>query len=414
MRKMIRIVVLLGVLFLIYQFFVLFLINSHEVRYSVKTNDNSFMIDEHYKKQGKFNMYYLKLNDKDNNSFVAAYNFGNNNESQIIKDVKEYNDGNIYCVAPVLKDKKIEYILCRQGQNQVSVSYLHQIGNNSIDDFIRILKSQGYSLYDELDIVNNIVKIENNVSIYSNLMDNLYVSIWGYKGPYILNKNNIEYKSLLNNDIYFNTYGVLCGRYYIILEPDGNTIGTYYIVNIKDGGKVVKDIDYNISKNLYINGIYKSKVYFTDIDNRVQYVINPATEKLEEVGSGSNALYYDGESLQKVSISSLVNEKNYFINKSISQDLISKNGSYNYNESYGSYYYQDQNTIYQVLDEYKENKILLFKFDDFKELKVKDNNVFGLSGDTIYMYNNETGIRKVATNRELVYNYSNIYDIYIG
>lgn len=414
MRKMIKIVVLLGALFLVYQFFIIFLVSNHEVRYSVKTDDNSYMIDEHYKKQGAYNMYYLKLTDKDDISFVASYNVGYNRQSQIVKDVKVYNDGNIYCIAPVLKDKKIEYISCRQGQNQVSVSYLHQIGNNSVNNFIDVLKSQEYKLYNELDIQNNIVKTEGNVSTYSNLMDNLYVSMWGYKGPYILNKNNIEYKIILENDMYFNTYAILCGRYYVILGLDGNTIGSYHVVNIRDGGKVTKDIDYTISKNVYINGIYNNKIYFTDTDSRVQYMINPASEKIKEVGSGSNALYYDGKNMQHVDIASLVNEKKYFAKNAISQDLISINGNYNYLESYGNYYYQEGNNIYQVLDSYKENKILLFTFDNFKELKVKNNYVFGISGDTVYMYNNETGLRKVATNRELIYNYSNIYDIYIG
>ena len=56
--------------------------------------------------------------------------------------------------------------------------------------------------------------------------------------------------------------------------------------------------------------------------------------------------------------------------------------------------------------------VIRFKFDDFKEMKVVNNNVFGIVGDTVYMYNNNIGLRKVAQNRELVYNYQNIYDIY--
>lgn len=414
MGKMIKIVVLLGVLFLVYQFFILFLVNNHKIRYSVKTDDNSFMIDEQYKKQGKYNMYYLKLTDKDQNSFVASYDIGYNRESQIVKDVKIYNDGEIYCIAPILKNKQIGYISCRKGQNQVSVTYLHQIGNNNVNSFIEALKSGGYSLYNELDINNSIVKTENNVSIYNNLSDKLYISMWGYKGPYVLNKDNIVYKDVLANDIYFNTYGILCNRYYVILGVDGNEINSYYVINIKDGGKAEKEIEYNISKNIYINGIHNNKIYFTDTDNRVQYMIDPAREKIEEAGSGSDALYYDGKEMQHVDISSLVNEKKYFIEKAISQDLISINGNYNYIESYGNYYYQEGSNIYQVLDAYKENKILVLSFNDFKELKVKNNNIFGISGDTVYMYNNETGLRKVATNRELNYNYSNIYDIYFG
>ena len=50
--------------------------------------------------------------------------------------------------------------------------------------------------------------------------------------------------------------------------------------------------------------------------------------------------------------------------------------------------------------------------DDFKELKVLNNNVYGVSNDTVYIYNNKIGLKKAIVNRELIYNYKNIYDVY--
>lgn len=413
MKKMIKIVIALGILFLLYQFFILFLVSNHKTRYSVKTEDNSYMVDEQYKKYGKFNMYYLKFEDKDKNSFVATYDVGYNRQSEIVKDIRTYNDGNLYCIAPVLKDKDIQYISCKLNGNQVSVSYLRQIGNSSIDDFIAILKTQGYNLYNELDIQNSIVKAENNVSVYGNLDEKLYLTVWGYKGVYTLNGGHVKYSDFLEKDIYANEYGILCGKYYVVLSPQGSTIGSFYVVNIKEGGKVQKDVDYSISKNTYINGIYKNKVYLTDIDNKVQYAINPITEKMEEIGGGSDARYYDGSTLQKVDISSLTKEKKYFIQNAISQELISKNGEHNYMESYGNNYYQDGTNIYQVVGKYYDNKVLLFTSNDLKEVRVLNNNVFFIAGDNVFMYNNETGLKKAINYREFVYNYKNMYDVYI-
>ena len=414
MKKMVSVICILGVLYLVYQFFVLFLINGHSAEYSVKTNDDSYMIDEHYKKTGDFNMYSMKITDKDKNVFVSNYNIGNNRQSQIIKDIKTYKNGNLYCIAPVFNNKVILYPSCKIDQIQVSRTYLHQIGNNEVDNFISLLKNDGYVIENsDIDVDSNISKTESNVSIYSNLDENLYTTMWGYKGVYILNNDSIKYQYFLNKDLYFNELSILCGKYYVTLEVDGNNINFFHIVNVKEGGKVKKDIEKTISKNTYINGIYKNKIYITDVDNKIEYAINPASEKIEEVGSGSNAYYYDGEKLQTVDITTLTNEKKYFINKRIPGNVIEKAGNYNYIESYGSYYYQDSdNSIYQVVGDYPEYKVLLFKFNDFKDLKIRKDNLFGISGDTVYMYNNYNGLRKIASNRELLYNFNNIFDVY--
>lgn len=413
MKKMVTVVLLLGAIALIYQFFVSCVISRHDAAYSIKTSDNSYMVKENYKKEKSFHMYSLLIEDKDKNVFAAIYNVDLNRSSRIIKDVKEYSDGNLICIAPILKDKKIENLSCTLDKKQVSVSYLHQIGNTSINKFVDNLKQDGYTFNNEIDLNNNISSTTSNISTFDNLDDNLYVTMWGYKGIYLLNQNKIEYKDYLSKDSYFNTYSILCDKYYVSLDTDESEIGAFYVANIKDGGKAHIDFDFSLSKNSYINGIYKGKIYITDIDRRVEYAINPATEKIEEVGSGKKSKYFDGESLKEVDISELVNEKKYFIYEKIDEKISSKYSGLNLIYSHDSYYYKDSNNnVYQVLKDFPDYKILLFKFDDFKEMKVVNNNVFGIVGDTVYMYNNNTGLRKVAQNRELVYNYQNIYDIY--
>ena len=413
MKKMVTVVLLLGAIALIYQFFVSCVISRHDAAYSIKTSDNSYMVKENYKKEKNFHMYSLLIEDKDKNVFAAIYNVDLNRSSRIIKDVKEYSDGNLICIAPILKDKKIENLSCTLDKKQVSVSYLHQIGNTSINKFVDNLKQDGYTFNNEIDLNNNISSTTSNISTFDNLEDNLYVTMWGYKGIYLLNQNKIEYKDYLSKDSYFNTYSILCDKYYVSLDTDESEIGAFYVANIKDGGKAHIDFDFSLSKNSYINGIYKGKIYITDIDRRVEYAINPATEKIEEVGSGKKSKYFDGESLKEVDISELVNEKKYFIYEKIDEKISSKYSGLNLIYSHDSYYYKDSNNnVYQVLKDFPDYKILLFKFDDFKEMKVVNNNVFGIVGDTVYMYNNNIGLRKVAQNRELVYNYQNIYDIY--
>ena len=367
MKKMVTVVLLLGAIALIYQFFVSCVISRHDAAYSIKTSDNSYMVKENYKKEKSFHMYSLLIEDKDKNVFAAIYNVDLNRSSRIIKDVKEYSDGNLICIAPILKDKKIENLSCTLDKKQVSVSYLHQIGNTSINKFVDNLKQDGYTFNNEIDLNNNISSTTSNISTFDNLDDNLYVTMWGYKGIYLLNQNKIEYKDYLSKDSYFNTYSILCDKYYVSLDTDESEIGAFYVANIKDGGKAHIDFDFSLSKNSYINGIYKGKIYITDIDRRVEYAINPATEKIEEVGSGKKSKYFDGESLKEVDISELVNEKKYFIYEKIDEKISSKYSGLNLIYSHDSYYYKDSNNnVYQVLKDFPDYKILLFKFDDFK------------------------------------------------
>lgn len=413
MKKMITVVFILGALSLLYQFFVLFIMNNHEASYSIKTSENSYMIEEEYNKKGGFNIYYLKIEDKNKKVFVASYDKNLNRQSRIVKDVIEYKNNNLYCIAPVLKDKEIENISCLFNDKQVSLSYLHQIGNTEVDSFISTLKKDGYNVNDEIDKSTNVIKTENNISIYDELDEDMFVTIWGYKDLYILNNQNITDKDLLSKDSYFNDYGILCGKYYVVMNSDDSDFISFYVVNIKDGGKAKIDFDYAISKNSYFNGIYDGKIYLTDIGYSRQYIINPATEKIEEVGTSKESKYYDGETLKSVDISYLTNEKKYFVDKKLDDEVTSKYKDYPLIESYGNYYYLDSDgSVYQIVGDYFDYKVLLFKFDDFKEMKLVNNNIYGISKDTIYMYNNAIGLRKVATYRELNYNYKNMYDIY--
>ena len=224
MKKMVTVVLLLGAIALIYQFFVSCVISRHDAAYSIKTSDNSYMVKENYKKEKSFHMYSLLIEDKDKNVFAAIYNVDLSRSSRIIKDVKEYYDGNLICIAPILKDKKIENLSCTLDKKQVSVSYLHQIGNTSINKFVDNLKQDGYTFNNEIDLNNNISSTTSNISTFDNLEDNLYVTMWGYKGIYLLNQNKIEYKDYLSKDSYFNTYSILCDKYYVSLDTDESEI----------------------------------------------------------------------------------------------------------------------------------------------------------------------------------------------
>lgn len=384
--------------------------NRHDAVYSVKTSDNSFMINEDYDKIADYNMYYFLIKDKKDNSFVYSLNKSLNKQSRIIKDIKSYQNNNLYCIAPVLKNKVIDNVLCKLDGVQVSTSYLKQIGNGDIQTFNISLKKDGYNLNEDLDKETTIKQSYGNMSIYNLVDPNIYITMWGYNGVYILNNENIQYRDFLRYDVYENNYAMLVDKFYISINTDNADYGSFFVVNIKDGGKALIDSDYSVSKNSYFNGVYKNKVYFTDIDNNKQYTIDPKNEVVSEV---TTPKYFDGEELKDIDINELTREKKYFVDKKLDQEIVDKYKDKKLIKTFKNHYYLDNDgSVYKIVGNYFDNKILLFKFDDFKEIKVVNNRVFGISSDTVYSYSDEEGLRKVAYNRELIYNYKNIFDIY--
>lgn len=413
MKKMINIVLILGALALLYQFFVLIIMNKHKSTYSIKTDDNSYMIDESFNKNGKYNMYYFLIKDKDNNTFVYSYDKDINKQSRIITDVLSYKNDNLYCIAPVFKNNEVENIICNLDNNLVSYSYLKQIGDSRVDEFINSIKQKNYNFNSELEKESVVVNTSNNISTYSVLDDDLYMTMWGYNGIYILNNGEITFRDLLTYDTYFNKYSILIDRYYITANTDNDNYNSFYVVNIKDGGKALMTVDFDISKNIYFNGVYKDILYVTDMDNRRQFTIDPKSEKIEEIGKSSECKFYNGEKLVDVDIRELLTEKKYFSSEKVDDKLQEKYQGYNILEFSGNYYYLDNDGgVYQIVGNNYDYKILLFKFSDFKDLKIENNNIYGISGDTVYIYNSKIGLKKAATNRELLYNSENIYDIY--
>lgn len=412
MKKLFSIIIALGILSLAYQFIVTFFMFKHTSNYSVKNNEDEFMVKEKFKKSGEHNMYSFYMTDKNKNNFVFSYDVDLNKQSKVIVDVLSYHDGDLYCVAPILKNKSVENIECIDGDQLVSYSYIKQ--NRNITDFINQINNSGYKFSESLEKDYTITDTKYNLTVYKEIPDNIYFSMWGYSKLYILNNKEIKMQDLLNHDSYSNEdYSILVDKYYVTLNTDNDSGNSFYVANIKDGGKALVESDYDISKNIYFNGVYNKKAYFTDINNKKQYYVDPYREEIKEVGTSDKCKYFDGKTFQDVNISMLANEKKYFKEKNIPDELSNKYPDKKIIESYGNYYFLDTDgSVYQIISDYYDQKVKLFQLDDFKELKVLNNNVYGVSNDTVYIYNNKIGLKKAIVNRELIYNFKNIYDVY--
>lgn len=407
MKKMFNIVIVLGILAIIYQFFVTIFINKRNANYSVLTNDNSYLIKEDYKRIGETNMYSFLIKNRNKENFVYSYQGNLNKQSRVIKDVISYNDNNLSCIAPVFNNKSIENIVCRYNGELVSYTYLKQMNNDKIDDFINNLSSSKYKINLDFKDINSAKKDYYNIAYYDNIDSDLYFTIWNYNSLYIINNNKVIKKDLLEKDLYENEYGILVDKFYVLANTD-TSFSSFYIVNIKDGGKAKIESDDSISKNIYFNGIYNKNLYITDIDNKAQYIINPKQETIKKMDSPK---YYDGTKFKNVDITELTSIKKYFVQHNIPSELVNKYGN-NIIFSNQNFYYEKDGSVYEIVGNNFDYAVKLFQFDSFNELKVVNGNIYGINKDTVYMYNNNIGLKKIIGDRELIYNHKNIFDIY--
>ena len=151
-----------------------------------------------------------------------------------------------------------------------------------------------------------------------------------------------------------------------------------------------------------------NKLYLFDKSNLVQYEIDPIRRNYRITGNKTvNAQYYDGEwqtrNIYDFSRKEIKFEQNYPIKE-------------NYREAFETdkfyYYYNNNNEFYKVYKKNLNNPIYLFKYDDIAEVNVYNEKIYFINNDTLYRYDS-TGIKEILVNKELQYNYDNIYSVYL-
>lgn len=408
MKNMLRALFALFVVFIIYQFIVNFFITKKDVSYTINGKNNTYMIYENYNRNKNYDLYSFLITDKNKTEFVYDVSINLNRQSRIIKDVISFKKNSLYCIAPVFKNNYIENIVCKYNNELTTYNYLKQLGNNTVDLFIEQLNKTNYKVNNDYQNINIAKTKFNNISYYSDIDKKLYFVMWSYKGIYIINGEDTKEVNLLSKDMYDNDYGRMIGRYYLFYDNTGDKNG-FYKVDIKTGNSLSIESNYELSNNIYINGIYKNKLYFTDLINQKQYILDPNNEDIKLVEKGK---YYDGKSLRTVDTDYLITENRYFVEKPNNDEITKRYGD-DVVEGSNSYFIKD-NAVYKVVGSNYDYKVKLFTFSNISNLKVLNNNIYFINDDVIYMYNNKVGIKKVVENRELIYNHKNIYDVYEG
>ena len=403
MRKIIKFVIAFTIMFFLFQFLVTFFINKHDTSYTIIHENKKYSVRELCVRKKEMHYYNFQVFDENQKKFVFYYDENLRKQKRIMKDVEVYQEGNLYCLMPIFKDGKNGNILCRKNDEMVSYDYLKQ-KEVLLSPWVEQLKAKGYSLGDEVDSIEK----QETVMVYNHFPENFSVSLWNYQGLYIMKKGSIKKLDVLEDDYYENNLGALVGQYYVFADTDAQfEYDRLHIIDIINEGRDFVDIHPSISKDSYFLGVVGEELYILDREHKKEYTFNIKTRKLNEVGNtDNNAKFYEKGKFSVENIYTISDNKKEFDKNDYNSEIEEK-----YHPIWKYYFMTSDYRVYYVLKDDLDGKVLLFQDSNLKDMRVIDDYIFYLSGDSIYAYQMSKGLHKIITYSELLYNNKNIFDV---
>lgn len=405
MKKAISIVLLSSCVFIIYQFGVNLIKKTHNINYNIKS-EKQFTITENFKD----NNYYFKITTGDYNFYYKEDNLFNKRKN-IIKDIKFQEENGVMCIYPVY-EKESSIILCSDKTN----TYTYESSKNMMisSTLYSKLKNDGYTFKIDENNVSNETVSKDNVNYYQeNFNYKETLVLWKYDSFTIFNSERSLNVYPLTFDRYENTVSNMISKYYITPLYTDNKLFEFskvYIYDVLLNKEYELELGMTLSNYTYVNGIIDDKLYITDPSNVVQLEIDAKKKKVQVVGNKEkNAVYYDGK-IQEKNIYDLVNNKITF--KIDDTKLKNKYYYTSVFENKDSYFYYTGEELYQVYKDNLDIPILIIEDNSLKQIKLKNDTLYFISGNTIYKYENNQLIKPLLKYEELIYNNSNMYDIY--
>ena len=407
MKRIISIIILFGLILIALELGITHFKKGHEVSYQIINKDKIFEVQETYYKE--YNNTYDLVIKIDNNTFYYQILNNFNKQKQIIENILYYEKDNDLCIYPVLKNNELSYLECIKN-NQLYSSYTYP-DTNMIESINNDLKEKGYIK----EIEDSKTDEYNKSTIYkNNLLETDTITLWNYKGIQIIKSDKYKVNQVLGFDKYENNHGYLVDHYYIIPVYTSSKINEFNkvkIIDLNNQKDEMLNLEYTLSSNTYINGVIDNKLYYTDPSNLIQIEINPSKNSSRLIGSKElGGQYYNGK-WQDKNIYDFVNTKIKFTEEIPSE--IKNNNYVELLDSGSSYYYYNQSgEIYQVLKTHLDNPILINKVHNISNFNVVDNNIYYVSGDSLYRFDLSKGSIIILKNNELRYNKINRISIF--
>lgn len=406
-------IIILVILIIMILCFIKYLRRGHIAKYKIRNNGYTFEVTEIRTRNEKHETdnYYLEISV--NNSLFAYQLFDDfDSKHKIVKDVFYFRDKNYTCIYPVLYGNYNADIKCLNGSIYY---YYHDIAgtDTKLDEFANNLKKYDLNLYQD-----NELKTKNEAGMKittNNLVDEHNVAITTLKGVYSINDHK-EIK-IFKNDIYNRPISIITNNYYVVADySEKHQFRIFNLVNL-DGLKEyeVKSDDY-ISMNSYFQGVVDDSLYLYDPDNEEQYKINLSKHKIEKLANKRNKVrfYQNNEwsTISTVKANSIVKfSKNYKLDEFNDYDLVYKYG----NKESGYYYlYEKEDDHYKLYRSPVQNIHAIeyiLDISDIDSIIYLDDYVYFVEDNSIYYYNQTSGICKIIEYDELKFNDKLIYGV---
>lgn len=424
MKRILGMLVILCMFYFIIQVGFRYLGSGHTVNYEIKGNNYLIEVNEKatFKTKGEFDSYYFTFKVNNKTFPFLTYKTFNKND-RVVKNVEYFKNDNYECIYPIFKDEKqISDILCYY--NGILYNY-HDLQNKSgeLQKFAKDMEKYGYDFTHFVDDTGKEIADEDGqIVIYpKNIAKNHYIGIDNYAGIYLIN-NYLESKPLYNikvfsNDCYEKIIESRASRYYVTADYNSTyDFNTFHVVDLVYNDQKTIKYHSTISFNSYIQGSVDGSIYLFDKNSKKQYKIDPKAGTVVEIGNEQTGIkYYNFGKWEHRKAVDAVNTPLYFNLYSVeSEDYerVDKVG----NDLSGYYYYYKKNgneyQVYRSTIKDQDIKTYLFTTTNINEISYLRDYVYYKEGNHLKYYQDMTGIRTIAYDKEFEFNNSLHYYIY--
>ena len=264
----------MSILVIGFSFFLYFYFSPKNYSEEYKVKD--FKVIEEFHKNEK--LYYFSVDGK--YDFIVNENYSINRQKITKIDYKDN------CITPYFEKTKLNEICYIEGEPNYNVI---TVGEG---------EPEPYDL--------------NGIKLYYD--ENIIYTIWNYNSVLIVEDKTINRIDLFKNSVYRNELTVLVDELLIMPNYDQKYDYTeFLILDVTSQKLSTWEIDYEISNDSYILGVYDGKVYLVDRKYKVEYEINPAKKKIEIVGNSTKlgTIYNNG--FEETTINKLIKNDLSFI-----------------------------------------------------------------------------------------------------
>lgn len=350
-----NIIFVLGFIFI---FFIYQLVVNHPKDYELIYNINSYNIKESYSKKDK--AYYLNIyDDSTNYSFFLKRKYSK--KRKLLENIDIYTDDEKTCVKPIVKNETFQYV-CNKDND-----YFMYLSNSLIES--------DKEKIDSIDVYNK---------------DFTYYIFDGYGVKNVVTKKKIHF---FNNEHYENALNYKGDNFILFANYDDERVfNKFYLIDkeSEDYFEIVNE-NYEISYDSYFLGMVKNKVYLFDKKNMKEYSIDIKKRVIKLISKGDKGLFYD-LGFDEILLSKLKYETNLF------------------NTGFLVDYEIDNGTLYKKYNN-SVNRIKITDYSVKTIVSASDEEIFYISDDSLYSYNDTSGNTLLLTNFDWKFNYKN--NIYV-